>query len=112
MAAVRIKDHIRDTLGFTVNIGISENKLLAKMASDFRKPDRVHTLWREEIQEKMWPLTVSDLFFVGRATAARLSRLGIRTIGELAQTDPSLLKIHLKKHIHIILMDMKIIIFG
>ena len=97
-AAVRIKDHIRDTLGFTVNIGISENKLLAKMASDFRKPDRVHTLWREEIQEKMWPLTVSDLFFVGRATAARLSRLGIRTIGELAQTDPSLLKIHLKKH--------------
>ncbi len=68
-AAYRMKDQIRDTLGFTVNIGISENKLLAKMASDFQKPDRVHTLWHNEIEDKMWPLPVSDLFFVGRATA-------------------------------------------
>ena len=97
-AAYRIKDQIRDILGFTVNIGISENKLLAKMASDFQKPDRVHTLWRNEIESKMWPLPVSDLFFVGRATAKKLFSLGIHTIGELAHADPHLLKAHLKKH--------------
>lgn len=97
-AAEEIRKRIRETLGFTVNIGISENKLLAKMASDFRKPDRVHTLWKEEIPEKMWPLPVSELFFVGRATTGKLLNLGIRTVGELAKTDPDLLKFHLKKH--------------
>lgn len=97
-AAEEIRKRIRDTLGFTVNIGISENRLLAKMASDFRKPDRVHTLWKEEIPEKMWPLPVSELFFVGRATTGKLRNLGIRTVGELAKTDPELLKFHLKKH--------------
>ena len=97
-AAYRIKDQIHDILGFTVNIGISENKLLAKMASDFQKPDRVHTLWHNEIEDKMWPLPVSDLFFVGRATAKKLFNLGIHTIGELAHADPHLLKVHLKKH--------------
>ena len=97
-AAYRMKDQIRDTLGFTVNIGISENKLLAKMASDFQKPDRVHTLWHNEIEDKMWPLPVSDLFFVGRATAKKLFNLGIHTIGELAHAEPHLLKVHLKKH--------------
>lgn len=97
-AAEEIRKRIRETLGFTVNIGISENKLLAKMASDFRKPDRVHTLWKEEIPEKMWPLPVSELFFVGRATTGKLLNLGIRTVGELAKTDPDLMKFHLKKH--------------
>ena len=97
-AAYRMKDQIRDSLGFTVNIGISENKLLAKMASDFQKPDRVHTLWHNEIEDKMWPLPVSDLFFVGRATAKKLFNLGIHTIGELAHAEPHLLKVHLKKH--------------
>ena len=97
-AAYRMKDQIRNILGFTVNVGISENKLLAKMASDFQKPDRVHTLWRNEIEDKMWPLPVSDLFFVGRATAKKLFSLGIHTIGELAHADPELLKAHLKKH--------------
>lgn len=96
--ANRIRNRIRDELGFTVNIGIAENKLLAKMASDFKKPDMVHTLWREEIEEKMWPLPVSDLFFVGRATAKKLFALGIRSIGQLANTDPNILKYHLKKH--------------
>ena len=81
-----------------VEQGISENKLLAKMASDFEKPDRVHTLWRNEIEDKMWLLPVSDLFFVGRATAKKLFNLGIHTIGELAHADPHLLKVHLKKH--------------
>lgn len=96
-AAEQIRERIRDELGFTVNIGISENKLLAKMASDFKKPDRVHTLYPEEIPEKMWPLPVPDLFFVGRATAQKLISVGIRTIGELAAADPAWLKSILKK---------------
>lgn len=96
--AAQIKDRIREELGFTVNIGVSSNKLLAKMASDFRKPDRVHTLYPEEIPQKMWPLPVSELFFVGRATAKKLFGLGIRSIGELAAADPVWLKSVLKKH--------------
>ena len=96
--AMQLKDRIRDELGFTVNIGVSSNKLLAKMASDFQKPDRVHTLYPEEIPQKMWPLPVSDLFFVGRATAKKLFSVGIRTIGELAAADPAWLKSILKKH--------------
>lgn len=95
--AEQIKDRIREELGFTVNVGISVNKLLAKMASDFQKPDRVHTLYPEEIPVKMWPLPVSDLFFVGRATTKKLLTLGITTIGELAQADPVWLRKVLKK---------------
>lgn len=100
--ANRIREQIRDELGFTVNVGISENKLLAKMASDFRKPDRIHTLWKHEIESKMWPLPVSSLFFVGRATSKKLYQLGIHTIGDLARTDPALLQYHLKEHGHVI----------
>ena len=85
--AHRIKDEIRDTLGFTVNVGISENKLLAKMASDFEKPDKVHTLYPNEIPEKLWPLPVGELFTVGKATAQRLRQARIETIGALAHTD-------------------------
>ena len=95
--AGRMKDRVREELGFTVNVGVSDNKLLAKMASDFKKPDRVHTLYRNEIQKKMWPLPVSELFFVGRATAAKLFSMGIRTIGELAAANPARLKSILKK---------------
>lgn len=96
--AHRLKAKIRDTLGFTVNIGISSNRLLAKMASDFEKPDRVHTLFPEEIQEKMWPLPVRDLLFVGRSTSEKLNQLGIATIGQLACCDPAILTSHFKKH--------------
>ncbi|MCI5648370.1 MAG: DNA polymerase IV [Fusicatenibacter sp.] len=96
-AANRIRNQIREELGFTVNIGVSENKLLAKMASDFQKPDRVHTLWKYEIERKMWPLPVTDLFFVGRATARKLFDMGIHVIGELAAADPAMLRSHLKK---------------
>lgn len=85
--ARRIADEIKSTLGFTVNIGVSENKLLAKMASDFEKPDRVHTLFRRELPEKMWPLPVGELFSVGRSTAERLEKASIKTIGELAGSD-------------------------
>ena len=98
-AAVLLKDRIRDHLGFTVNIGVAPNKLLAKMASDFEKPDKVHTLFPEEIPEKMWPLPVKDLFLVGKATQKKLSLLGIRTIGELAQMDLKMLQAHVgNKH--------------
>ena len=96
--ANRMREQIKTELGFTVNIGVSENKLLAKMASDFQKPDRVHTLWKSEIPQKMWLLPVSDLFFVGRATFRKLQLLGIRTIGDLAGADLNMLKSHLKKH--------------
>lgn len=82
-----IRDEIRDTLGFTVNVGISSNKLLAKMASDFQKPDRTHTLFPEEIETKMWPLPIGDLYGCGKSTAARLTSLGIKTIGDAANSD-------------------------
>lgn len=96
--AHRLKDEIRETLDFTVNIGISSNRLLAKMASDFSKPDKVHTLFPEEIQDKMWPLPVEDLFYVGKSTADRLHTLGIHTIGDIAKSDLSVLKAHFKSH--------------
>ena len=97
-AAFEIKDAVYREFGFTVNIGISTNHLLAKMASDFEKPNKVHTLFPEEIQEKMWPLSVSDLYMAGRSSVEVLHKLEIRTIGELAQTDPELLELHLKSH--------------
>lgn len=85
--AYEIKDTIRDTLGFTVNVGIGSNKLLAKMASDFEKPDKVHTLFLCEIQSKLWPLSVGDLLTVGHTTAKKLQKARIFTIGDLAKQD-------------------------
>ncbi len=96
--ACRLKAEIFRELGFTVNVGVSVNHLLAKMASELQKPDMVHTLFPEEMAKKMWPLPVEELFFVGRSTARKLHTLGIHTIGELAKTDRSLLTLHLKKH--------------
>ena len=98
IVANTIKDEIYETLGFSVNIGVSSNKLLAKMASDFKKPNRVHTLFPWEIQEKMWHLPVRELFFVGGASERKLQTLGIKTIGELANADVNVLKTVLKKH--------------
>ena len=86
-----INRRVKEELGFTVNVGVAHNKLLAKMASDFEKPNRVHTLFPEEVKEKMWPLPVSELFMAGKSSVAILEKLEIRTIGELAQTDPKLL---------------------
>lgn len=96
--AYRLKDRIKNELGFTVNVGISVNQLLAKMASDFEKPDKVHTLFPDEIQEKMWPLPVGELFMVGRSSVQHLKMLGIKTIGDLARTDKEILAAHLKSH--------------
>lgn len=91
-----IRKRIRDELGFTVNIGISTNKLLAKMAGDLKKPDYTHTLYPEEIKEKMWPLPIEELFFCGRASAKKLRNMGIQTIRDLAGTSPELLQANLK----------------
>ena len=82
--ATQLKDQVKSQLGFTVNVGIGSNKLLAKMASDFEKPDKVHTLWSEEVPEKMLPLPVRDLLWVGKKTEERLTAYGIKTIGQLA----------------------------
>lgn len=97
-AAFEIKNAVCEKLGFTVNIGISVNHLLAKMASDFEKPNRVHTLFPEEIPQKMWPLPISELYMAGRSSVEVLRKLEIRTIGELAKADPNLLELHLKSH--------------
>ena len=98
LAAEAMRKRIYEELGFTVNVGISCNKLLAKMAGDFEKPNKVHTLFPEEIEEKMWPLPVRDLFLVGGATQAKLNRMGIYTIGDLASADEKLLQKKLGKH--------------
>lgn len=90
-----IRRRIARELNFTVNIGISSNKLLAKMASDFEKPDRTHTLFPEEIQEKMWPLPLRDLFFVGSSAADKMNRIGLHTIGDMAACHERILKAHL-----------------
>ena len=93
--AIEVKDRIKRELKFTVNIGVSTNKLLAKMASDFKKPDLVHTLFPEEIESKMWILPVEELFMVGKSTAKTLRNLGLKTIGDVARLDIEILKSHL-----------------
>jgi len=97
-AADAIRSDVFRSFGYTVNIGISSRKVLAKMASDFEKPDRTHTLWPDEIPVKMWPLPVEDLYMAGHAACAVLRKLEINTIGELAHTDVKLLELHLKSH--------------
>ena len=97
LAAEKLKNRIRDELGFTVNVGISTNKLLAKMAGDFEKPDKVHTLFPHEISDKMWPLPVRDLFSVGPATERKLRDIGITTIGGIAKADVNILRKKLHK---------------
>ena len=102
--ANEIKNRIKQELGFTVNIGIGSNKLLAKMASDFEKPDKVHTLFDYEIENKLWTLPVRELFTVGGATADKLEGACIKTVGELARMDISVLKallgVKLGEHLH------------
>jgi len=115
VAATLIKDKIYNELGFTVNVGVSTNKILAKMASDFKKPNLVHTLFPDEIEKKMWKLPVEELFFVGNATKRKLHNLGIRTIGELARTDLDILRAHFKKHGEVIYsfangIDMSVVV--
>lgn len=98
LAAEKMRQRIYEELGFTVNVGISTNKLLAKMAGNFEKPNKVHTLFPEEMETKMWPLPVRDLFLVGSATEAKLKKMGIYTIGDLAKAELSLIRKKLGKH--------------
>lgn len=98
--AYQIKDEIKKDLGFTVNVGIGNSKLCAKMASDFEKPDKVHTLFNDEIKTKMWPLQVDDLFMVGRSSSKKLHELGIHTIKDLAMADESMLLKYFKSMGH------------
>lgn len=94
--AHRLKNEVKEKFGYTVNVGISEVKILAKMASDFQKPDKVHTLWKSEIENKMWPLPVSELYMVGKSSLPKLRNLGIHTIGDLAKMNPQILEAHMK----------------
>ena len=96
--AYEIKDRIKEELGFTVNVGISTNKILAKMASELKKPDKVHTIFPNEMADKMWCLPIEELFMVGRATAKKLRSRAINTIGDLARTDLKWIKLFLKSH--------------
>lgn len=97
-AATIIKDAVFDAFGFTVNVGISTKKVLAKMASDFQKPNLVHTLFPDEIEQKMWPLPISDLYMCGKSASETLRKLGICTIGDLAASDSEIIVAHLKSH--------------
>lgn len=97
-AAHMIRQRILEELGFTVNIGVSSNKLLAKMAGDLEKPNKVHTMFPDEVPAKMWPMPVRELFMVGPATEKKLHRMGINTIGDLAAADVSELRRKLGKY--------------
>lgn len=96
--AYEISRRVKEELGFTVNVGVAHNKLLAKMASDFEKPDKVHTLFNEEIVKKMWPLPASELFMVGRKSISKLANMGVRTIGDIAKLDINILIKKFGKH--------------
>ena len=95
---IEINRRVKNELGFTVNVGVAHNKLLAKMASDFQKPDKVHTLCEEEIPTKMWPLPVSELFMLGKKTVPKLYHMQIKTIGDLAKSDKTMLSKKFGKH--------------
>ena len=94
--AKKIQQTIFEKIGVTVNIGISTNKVLAKMAGDFEKPNKIHTLFKEEIKTKLWPLPIENLFLCGKSSSSKLRKIGINTIGKLALSDVSLLEYHLK----------------
>lgn len=96
--AKEIHKRVKKELGFTVNIGVANNKLLAKMASDFTKPDKIHTLYKEEIPQKMWTLPISELFMLGKKTVPKLYNLQIKTIGDLAKADKNMLEKKFGKH--------------
>lgn len=96
--AKEISRRVKEELGFTVNVGVAHNKLLAKMASDFIKPNKIHTLFEEEIPKKMWPLPVSELFMIGKRTVPKLYNMQIRTIGDLAKIDEKILTKKFGKH--------------
>ena len=90
-AAKRIMSEIKDRLGLWCSIGIAENKFLAKMAAEMKKPLGITELWKHDIPTKFWPLPVKEMYGIGRKTAEKLNRMGIQTIGELARSDINLI---------------------
>ncbi len=96
--AYEINNRVKQELGFSVNIGVANNKLLAKMASDFEKPDKVHTLYQNEVKTKMWGLSADELFMVGKKSIGKLQNLGIKTIGDIANYDKNILIKKFGKH--------------
>ena len=110
--AHKIKEEIKNNLGFTVNIGIANNKLCAKMASDFSKPDKVHTLFEEEVATKMYPLPIGELFGIGKKSSEKLINLNIMTIGDLAKANPSLLERYFKNQVSSLIERAKGIDYG
>ena len=100
--AYHLKDEIYNTLKFTVNVGIANNKLCAKMASDFEKPNKVHTLFEYEVERKMYPLPIGELYGIGKSTSAKLIELNIKTVGDLAKTNPEILKSKFKNQAEVI----------
>ena len=110
--AYKLKEEIKNSLGFTVNIGIANNKLCAKMASDFSKPDKVHTLFEEEVATKMYPLPIGELFGIGKKSSEKLINLNIMTIGDLAEANPSLLERYFKNQVSSLIERAKGIDYG
>lgn len=95
--AKEISNRMKSELGITVSIGVSFNKIFAKLGSDYKKPDAITTMYEDEFKSKAWALPVSDLLYVGRSTNQKLARFGIKTIGDLARTDEHLLMSQLGK---------------
>ncbi|NLZ87850.1 MAG: DNA polymerase IV [Gammaproteobacteria bacterium] len=95
--AKEISNRMKKELGITVSIGISYNKIFAKLGSDYKKPDAITTMYENEFQTKAWDLPVSDLLYVGRSTHQKLARSGIKSIGDLARTDEKMLNLQLGK---------------
>lgn len=89
--ALELSRRIKKELLFTVNIGLSDNKILAKMASDFEKPDKIHTLYKEEIKDKIWDMPIEELFMVGKKSAVKLRSIGINKIGDLANSNKKII---------------------
>lgn len=88
---IQIKERIKKEFGFTVNVGVSDDKILAKIASDFEKPDKIHTLFKSEIEDKLWNLPINEMFLVGKKSVPKLNKMGIKTVGDLAKTDKAMI---------------------
>lgn len=97
LIAKEISNRMKSELGITVSIGVSYNKIFAKLGSDYKKPDAITTMYRSEYQDKAWKLPVSDLLYVGRSTNRKLALLGVKTIGDLAKMDEKILTSYLGK---------------
>ncbi|MFR3226523.1 MAG: DNA polymerase thumb domain-containing protein, partial [Blautia massiliensis (ex Durand et al. 2017)] len=89
--AQEISERVKRELGITVSIGVSDNKVTAKLGSDYKKPDAITRIEADNYKEIVYPLPVQDLLYVGHATQRKLNYYGIRTIGQLAQTNPEVL---------------------